>query len=182
MTAGEIKANFMQSLLRDSPFHASFSTTMWNRTIAPQDRPQHRPVDVEYAMRKLGKVTSRSDRLIAEQVKQHSHNLGWDQKELARRLDRSEGYISRMLSGERPWPVALLFHVSRLFKVPVSDLDPDLEAALKKDLGNLELRRDIPQLRVLHTFVKHLPRITDPADLQALVRVIFAFSDRHGSR
>jgi len=106
----------------------------------------------------------------------------WDQKDLAQRLELSEGYISRILSGERPWPVALIFRAAQVFELPVSELDPSLELVLKQDLENMELRRDVPQLKALHVFIRELPRINDPDDLEALIRILQAFSERPGSR
>jgi transcriptional regulator with XRE-family HTH domain len=133
-------------------------------------------------MKKSGKVTSRSDRSIATRIKALMESRQWDQKDLAQRLDLSEGYISRILSGERPWPVALVFRAAQVFEVPVSELDPALETVLKQDLENLELRRDVPHLKVLHAFIRDLPRITDPEDLEALIRVLHAFADHPGAR
>jgi transcriptional regulator with XRE-family HTH domain len=133
-------------------------------------------------MKKSGKITSRSDKSIATRVKVLMDERHWDQKDLAIQLELSEGYISRILNGERPWPIAQVFRAAEVFEVPVSDLDPTLDAALKHELENLELRRDIPHIKVLYAFVKDLPHITDPEDLEALVRVLRAFSERNPSR
>ncbi len=133
-------------------------------------------------MKKSGRVSSRSDKTIATRIKGLMEARRWDQKDLAQRLELSEGYISRILSGERPWPVALIFRAAQVFELPVSELDPSLELVLKQDLENMELRRDVPQLKALHVFIRELPRINDPDDLEALIRILQAFSERPGSR
>jgi transcriptional regulator with XRE-family HTH domain len=129
-------------------------------------------------MKKSGKLTSRSDKTIAARVKTLMDEQHWDQKDLAERLDLSEGYISRILSGERPWPIALVFRAAEVLNVPVSEVDPQLDDALKTDLMALELRRDVPHMKVLYAVIKDLPRIIDTEDLEALVRVLNAFADR----
>ncbi len=103
---------------------------------------------------------------------------GLDQKDIARVLQLSEAYVSRILRGMRPWPVGVLFRLSTTFGVPVSDLDPALRDALIEEILKLELRRDIPHLEVLFTVVEELPRITAPEDLNALKRVMSAFAQR----
>ena len=133
-------------------------------------------------MKKSGKVTSRSDKSIAVRIKQLMDERQWDQKDLAQRLDLSEGYISRILSGERPWPVALIFKAAQVFEVAASEVDPSLEPVLKQDLENMELRRDVPHLKVLHAFIRDLPRIVEADDLEALIRVMHAFAERPGQR
>lgn len=129
-------------------------------------------------MKKSGRVTSRTDKTIAIRVKALMEAGDWDQKDLATKLELSEGYISRILSGERPWPISLVFRTAEVFDVPVSDVDPELESILRKEIEEMELRRDIPHLKVLYTFIQSLPKILDPDDLNALERVLLAFSEK----
>jgi transcriptional regulator with XRE-family HTH domain len=129
-------------------------------------------------MKRGGKGLSRADSDIAKKIKYLMEQRHWDQKDLAEWLDLSEGYVSRILSGERPWPVATLFKAARAFEVPVTDLDDGLEDVLRVSIADLELREDLPQAAALTAFVTHLPRITNPGSLDALERVLEAFATR----
>ena len=132
-------------------------------------------------MKKGGRRISRLDKTIAIRVKTLMDQADWDQKDLASAFALSEGYVSRILSGERPWPIGLVFKTAELLNVPVHDIDPGLEETLLEELENLELRRDVPQLEVLCTVIRTLPKILDPDDLSALNRTLTAFAER-GSR
>jgi len=129
-------------------------------------------------MRRGSKGAARSDKNISQRVKTLMEVRQWDQKALASNLDLSEGYVSRILSGERPWPVATLFKASTALDVPVTQLDPDLEEALRDELFELEIREDLPHLQTVQTVVHELPRISDPAALEAIARVLEAFAQR----
>lgn len=129
-------------------------------------------------MRRGSKGAARSDKNISQRVKTLMEVRQWDQKALASNLDLSEGYVSRILSGERPWPVSTLFKASSALDVPVTQLDPDLEEALRDELFELEIREDLPHFQTVQTVVNELPRISDPAALEAIARVLEAFAQR----
>lgn len=129
-------------------------------------------------MRRGGKGASRPDKSISERVKTLMDVRHWDQKDLASYLDLSEGYVSRILSGERPWPVSTLFKAASALDVAVTQLDPDLEQALRDELFELEFREDLPHMLAMQAVITQLPNINDPTALDAIARVLEAFAQK----
>ncbi len=129
-------------------------------------------------MKRRPRDRKRSDREISLRVKGVMEARRWDQRDLAARLELSEGYVSRVLSGHRAWPTALVFRVAEVLEVPVADIDPELDEKLREDVMKMELRRDVPHLATLYTFIHTLPKIVDEDDLHALMRVMEAFAAR----
>ncbi len=127
-------------------------------------------------MRKRPRTTSNRDDEISRRVKAVMAARHWGQKDLAEMLELSEGYVSRILSGHRSWPTSLVFRAAEILELPVSDIDPQLEETLREDVMQMELRRDVPHLPALYTFIHALPSIVDEDDLNALIRVMKAFS------
>ncbi|MFM7199531.1 MAG: helix-turn-helix domain-containing protein [Myxococcota bacterium] len=129
-------------------------------------------------MARGSKGSSRADKNISLRVKELMEGRQWDQKDLASYLDLSEGYVSRILSGERPWPVATLFKAAQALEVPVSQLDPQIEAVLREELLELEVPENGPHMQAVQAVIEHLSKIQDPAALDAISRVLEAFAQR----
>lgn len=127
---------------------------------------------------KRKRMVVRPDDLISDRVRDRMRDNLMGQKKLAEKLGISEGYLSRILSGHRPWTIELLLKTSTTLKVPVEELDPNCLANLKEALLGMELRGDVSQLRALYTFIIHLPSIRVAEDLDALTQVVRAFAMR----
>lgn len=124
------------------------------------------------------RMVVRPDDQISDRVRDRMRDSELGQKGLAEMLGISEGYLSRILSGHRPWTIELLLKSSTALNVPVEELDPNCIANLKDALLNMELRGDVPQLRAIYTFIHHLPGIQTTEDLDALTQVVRAFAMR----
>lgn len=127
---------------------------------------------------KRKRMVVRPDDQISDRVRDRMKDSELGQKGLAEQLGISEGYLSRILSGHRPWTIELLLKTSNSLNVPVEELDPSCISNLKEALLNMELRGDVPQLRAIYTFVQHLPNIASGDDLDALTQVVRAFATR----
>ena len=132
-------------------------------------------------MKRRFKAAVERDLSISRRVRAVMKSLGWEQKDLARKLDLSEGYMSRVMSGRRSWPVFMVFDAAEALGVPVSDIDPDIDPELREAVMRMALRRDVPHLPALYTFIETLPKIIDAKDLHALIRVMKAFAEKDGS-
>ncbi len=119
------------------------------------------------------------DLSISRRVRAVLKSLGWEQKDLARRLELSEGYVSRLMSGRRSWPIFMVLETAEAMGVPAADLDPDLDPELREAVMKMELRRDVPHLPALYHFIECLPKIIDEKDLNALIRVLKAFAGKN---
>ncbi len=114
---------------------------------------------------------------ISARVKEQMKKLRMDQKHLAASLGLSEGYISRLLRGQRPWTVDLILRTSEVLGVQATDLDPSCMHVLRDRLLDLELR-ELGQMKAAYALVQHLPKIRDPEALEALSQVLAAFSQK----
>lgn len=124
------------------------------------------------------RVSQSNQEQIADRVRQKMAEKEVDMGLLAERLHIPELQLSRILGGNRSWTLRLLFETADALQVTVQDLDPECHEGLRHTLDSLELRGDVPQLRVLHTFLQEFPKITDPEDLRALVQVLRSFADK----
>ncbi|MFM7202366.1 MAG: hypothetical protein ACKO6N_16405 [Myxococcota bacterium] len=115
---------------------------------------------------------------IADRVRSRLQSQGLTEADLARHLVMPEAQVQRLLGGSRHWSLRMLILTADLVKAPLHELEPECSATLRQTLDGLELRGDVPQLRVLHTFLQEFPRITDPEDLRALVQVLRSFAER----
>jgi len=52
---------------------------------------------------------------------------GMTEQDLATKLELSTGYVERLMTGQRPWPVALVLRVAKLLEVAPREIDPGLE-------------------------------------------------------
>lgn len=127
------------------------------------------------------RVTPRTQEQISDRVRQKMGEKGIDAVSLASKLEMTEAQLTRILGGNKSWTLRLLFETAEALEVPVQELDPECHDGLRETLESLELRGDVPQLRVLHTFLQEFPKITDPEDLRALVAVLNSFAERHAA-
>lgn len=120
----------------------------------------------------------RPDDQISDRVRDRMRDTEVGQKGLAELLGISEGYLSRILSGHRPWTVELLLKTASALSCQVEELDPNCVLNLKDALLAMELRGDVAQLRAIYTFIQSLPKIQSSEDLDALTQVVRAFALR----
>lgn len=124
------------------------------------------------------RAQARSQEQIADRVRQRMIESGVQVGELASKLEMTEMQLTRLLGGGRNWTLKLLFDTADALNVPVEALDPECRTELRTVLKTLELRGDVPQLRVLHTFLQEFPKITEADDLRALVQIVRSLADR----
>lgn len=115
---------------------------------------------------------------IADRVRHRMSEAGVPLGELATKLEMTEMQLTRLLGGGRNWTLKLLFDTADALGCPVEALDPECRTELRAILDSLELRGDVPQLRVLHTFLQEFPKITEAEDLRALVQIVRSLADR----
>lgn len=128
------------------------------------------------------RAQARSQEQIADRVRQRMIESGVQVGELASKLEMTEMQLTRLLGGGRNWTLKLLFDTADALNVPVEALDPECRTELRTVLKTLELRGDVPQLRVLHTFLQEFPKITEADDLRALVQIVRSLADREPSQ
>ena len=128
------------------------------------------------------RTQARSQEQIADRVRQRMIESGVQIGELASKLEMTEMQLTRLLGGGRNWTLKLLFDTADALSVPVEALDPECRTELRTVLKTLELRGDVPQLRVLHTFLQEFPKITEADDLRALVQIVRSLADREPSQ
>lgn len=148
-----------------------------NLPVGPQDLPRALMEDDMVRTRKR-RVSQSNQEQIADRVRQKMAEKEIDITQLAEKLLIPELQLSRLLGGNRSWTLRLLFETADALDVTVQELDPECNDSLRTTLDHLELRGDVPQLRVLHTFLQEFPKITDPEDLRALVQVLRSFADK----
>lgn len=97
---------------------------------------------------------------------------GLEQKTFADALGVSEGYVSRLLTGQRDMTFGLLLKSAEFLDVPVQELAPGCGDDLAVTLKRLEPNLSIGQARVLHAVARYLQAIDgDQADaLEVTIR------------
>ena len=70
--------------------------------------------------------------LIGQRIKKLRQKKGWTQKELASRLRIDQRYVDSLESGYQKPSNVICFALSDLFRVPVTDIYPDIEIPFEK--------------------------------------------------
>jgi len=74
----------------------------------------------------------KSFRLIGQKIKNLRNERGWSQQEVASRLGVRQSYINDLENGRQKPSNIICFALSDLFRVPVTDIYPDIEIPFEK--------------------------------------------------